>query len=74
MTLEPPPRSIHYKEPAELSRSTEPVPMDTDTEGDEKHDWLRELAIIATGPQSPLLNQSSDRNKDKYVTLPTYLK
>ena len=34
--------------------------MDTSESGpsnSDKHDWLRELAIIATGPQSPLLSR-----------------
>ena len=41
-----------------------PVAMETDNiamKSDEKQDWLRDLAIIATGPQSPLLDQSEKR-------------
>ncbi len=34
-------------------------PMDSDTTGDQ-HDWLRELADIATGPHSPLLQNNPE--------------
>ena len=40
-------------------------------EGGEYHDWLRELAIIATSPQSPLMaNQNPDAN---FVQLQGYV-
>jgi len=56
--------------PMETADYVEVMSMDTsDRDRDcvgcqEDHDWLRELAIIATGPQSPLMQVPCSPNKD----------